>query len=131
MNNFSTQTKQSINQIKKIKTTTENKTQDNQKKINIDPTTNNLLKEVLSHQFNQTQTILFTVKEVAALIKSNIDYVHSLRKAKLLPFIKLGQYKVRKQALLDFIAKYEGYDLTNPFDIKEIVWNNYVLETEI
>ena len=121
MNNFSPQTKQSINQIKKIKTTTENKTQDNQDCISIDPTSTNLLKELLTHQFNQSHTMLFTVKEVASILKTNIIYVHSLRKAKLLPFIKLGQYKVRKPALIDFLTKYEGYDLTNPFDIKEII----------
>ena len=37
--------------------------------------------------------ILYTVKEVAALLKTNVDYVHKLRKAGLLPFLKLGQYK--------------------------------------
>lgn len=71
-------------------------------------------------RLNQENQILYTVKEVASLLKTNIDYVHSLRKAGLLPFLKLGQYKVRKQALLDFLCKYEGYDLTNPFCVKEI-----------
>lgn len=64
--------------------------------------------------------ILYTVKEVASLLKTNIDYVHLLRKAGLLPFLKLGQYKVRRQALLDFLCKYEGYDLTDPFCVKEL-----------
>ena len=54
------------------------------------------------------------------LLKTNVDYVHKLRKAGLLPFLKLGQYKVRRQALLDFLSKYEGKDLTNPFDVKEL-----------
>lgn len=62
--------------------------------------------------------ILYTVKEVAALLKTNVDYVHKLRKAGLLPFLKLGQYKVRKEALADFLSRYEGKDLTNPFQIK-------------
>ena len=47
--------------------------------------------------------------------------VHKLRKSGVLPFLKLGQYKVRKQALNDFLEKYEGMDLTNPYEIKEIV----------
>ena len=64
--------------------------------------------------------ILYTVKEVAALLKTNVDYVHKLRKAGLLPFLKLGQYKVRKEALADFLSRYEGKDLTNPFQIKEL-----------
>lgn len=68
----------------------------------------------------ESEPILYTVKEVANILKTNIDYVHSLRKAGLLPFLKLGQYKVRRQALLDFLCKYEGYDLTNPFYVKEL-----------
>ena len=66
------------------------------------------------------EPILYTVKEVAQLLKTNVDYIHSLRKAGLLPFLKLGQYKVRKEALLSFLCKYEGYDLTNPFYVKEL-----------
>ena len=62
----------------------------------------------------------YTAKEVAQLLKTNVDYVHKLRKSGLLPFLKLGQYKVRKQALIDFLRRYEGKDLTNPFDIKEL-----------
>ncbi len=64
--------------------------------------------------------ILYTVKEVSELLKTNVDYVHKLRKAGVLPFLKLGQYKVRRQALLDFLERYEGKDLTDPFQIKEL-----------
>ncbi len=64
--------------------------------------------------------VLYTVKEVAELLKTNIDYVHKLRKAGLLPFLKIGQYKVRKQALELFLERYEGKDLTDPFDVKEL-----------
>lgn len=67
--------------------------------------------------------ILYTVKEVAALLKTNVDYVHKLRKSGLLPFLKLGQYKVRKETLIDFLSRYEGKDLTNPFYIKELDYN--------
>ena len=69
---------------------------------------------------SEYKSVLYTVKEVAMLLKTNVDYVHKLRKAGLLPFLKLGQYKVRRQALLDFLRKYEGKDLTNPFNIKEL-----------
>lgn len=67
-----------------------------------------------------TPNVLYTVKEVAELLKTNIDYVHKLRKAGLLPFIKLGQYKVRKHSLELFLEKYEGKDLTDPFNVKEL-----------
>ncbi len=71
-------------------------------------------------QINIEDSMLFTVAEVAVILKTNVDYVHKLRKAKLLPFIKLGSYKVRKEALQDFLAKYEGMDVTEPFNVKEL-----------
>ena len=70
-----------------------------------------------------TPDVLYTVKEVAELLKTNVDYVHKLRKAGLLPFLKIGQYKVRKQSLELFLETYEGKDLTDPFNIKELNTN--------
>lgn len=69
---------------------------------------------------SQSDCVLYTVKEVAMLLKTNVDYVHKLRKAGLLPFLKLGQYKVRRESLIEFLKRYEGKDLTDPFDIKEL-----------
>lgn len=66
------------------------------------------------------EQILYTVPEVAKLLKTNSDYVHKLRKSGLLPFIKLGQYKCRKEALAKFLADHEGEDLTNPEEIKKL-----------
>ena len=66
------------------------------------------------------ETILYTVKEVAELLKTNVDYIHQLRKSGLLPFLKLGQYKVRRESLLAFLANYEGKDLTDPFNIMNL-----------
>lgn len=66
------------------------------------------------------EKVIYTVKETAVLLKTNVDYVHRLRKAGILPFIKLGSYKIRKEALDEFLKKYEGYDLTDPAQIKEL-----------
>lgn len=57
------------------------------------------------------EDILFTVKETAELLKVNVDTVHKLRKMGLLPFMKLGSYKIRKQALLNFLEEYEGKEI--------------------
>lgn len=73
--------------------------------------------------------MLYTVKEVAEILKTNVNYVHELRKNNLLPFMKLGSYKVRKEALEEFLAKYEGYDLTEPSSIKEL--KNFKVECEV
>lgn len=58
--------------------------------------------------------MLYTVKEVSEIMKCNVDYVHRLRKAGLLPFIKLGCYKVRKESLEEFFKTWNGWDLTDP-----------------
>lgn len=60
------------------------------------------------------EDILYTISEVATLLKCNPNRVNALRRAGLLPFLKLGNYKCRRSALLEFLEKYEGYDITNP-----------------
>lgn len=66
------------------------------------------------------QDMLYTVAEVAAILKCNVAFVHKLRKAGLLTFLKLGCYKCRKETLEKFLSENEGKDLTDPFDIKEL-----------
>ena len=66
------------------------------------------------------EDVLYTVSEVAKLIKTNPAYVYELIKADLLPVLKLGSMKVRKVALEEFLAKYEGKDLTDPKNIKQL-----------
>lgn len=62
--------------------------------------------------------VLYTMKEVSEILKTNVTYVHKLRKTGLLPCIKLGTYKVRKETLEAFLEKYEGCDLTEPETVK-------------
>lgn len=66
------------------------------------------------------EDILYTVQEVAKLIKTNPAYVYLLINEGLLPVLKLGSYKVRKVSLLECLAKYEGKDLTDPKNIKDL-----------
>lgn len=67
--------------------------------------------------------LVFTVKEVSEIIHTNRSYVYSLIKAGLLPALKLGSYKIRRETLLKFLEEYEGHDLTKPL---EFAYNNYV-----
>lgn len=72
------------------------------------------------------EDILYTVAEVAKLIKSNTSYVYNLIRAGLLPVLKLGSYKVRRVSLLEFLERYEGKDLTdinNIVDLKTDTWS--------
>lgn len=63
---------------------------------------------------------LLTVSEVAQILKTNKNYVYALHNAGLLRFIKLGSYKIRRETLQEFLEKYDGFDVTNPFEIKEL-----------
>lgn len=63
---------------------------------------------------------LLTVKEVAEILKCNKNFVHKLRNAGLLTFIKLGSYKCRRETLDEFLRNYDGMDLTDPFNVREL-----------
>ena len=69
---------------------------------------------------SSNEKILYTVKEVSELLHTNQAYVYSLIKAGLLPVLKLGSYKIRKESLRRFLEEYEGKDLTNPNNVTTI-----------
>ncbi|MBO5239616.1 MAG: helix-turn-helix domain-containing protein [Lachnospiraceae bacterium] len=56
---------------------------------------------------------LYTVKEVAKIMKVNVHRVYDLIRAGLLPALKLGSIKIRKESLEEFLRKYDGKDLTD------------------
>jgi excisionase family DNA binding protein len=66
------------------------------------------------------EDVLYTVQEVSKLIKTNATYVYDLIRKGYLPALKLGSYKVRRITLLNFLAKFEGRDLTNLDEVVEI-----------
>lgn len=66
------------------------------------------------------EDMLYTVKETSKILKTNTDYVYSLIKKGYIKCLKFGSYKIRKSTLEVFLAKYEGYDLSNLDDIGEI-----------
>ena len=63
---------------------------------------------------------LYTVSEVAEILKSNTNYVYKLMNAGLLKYIVIGRRKVRESTLNKFIADFEGYDITNPENVKGV-----------
>ena len=64
--------------------------------------------------------MLYTVPEVAEILKVNTDYVYKLQRSGLLKFMKMGRWKCRKATLEEFLLKYDGMDITDPFHIKEV-----------
>ena len=66
------------------------------------------------------ENILYTVEETAILLKCNKGKIHELIHHGLLKPLKLGRLKITKYELLIFLKKYNGYDLTDLDNIKEI-----------
>ena len=66
------------------------------------------------------EDVLYTVKKVSQLIKTNIGYVYNLIKKGYLPALNLGSLKVRRASLLEFLEKYDGKDLSDLDNIKDL-----------
>lgn len=66
------------------------------------------------------EDMLYTVPEVAEILKTNVDFVYKLQKAGLIRFMKIGRLKCRKKALEEFLEKYDGCDISDPFHIKPV-----------
>ena len=64
--------------------------------------------------------VIFTVQEVAKLLKCNRNYVYSLIKNGHLKALKLGQLKVPAYELEDFLKRNLGKDFTDQKNVKEI-----------
>lgn len=69
---------------------------------------------------HELENMLYTVKECSKILKCSIPFVHQLRKAGLIRFMKLGSYKCRKEEIQRFLAEMEGKDVTDPFNVKEL-----------
>jgi len=64
--------------------------------------------------------LLYTVPEVAELLKVNTNKVYDLIRVGLLTPLKLGRYKVPRTEVIKFVEAYKGKDLTDLNNIKDI-----------
>lgn len=64
-----------------------------------------------------TNEMLYTVPEVARLLKTNTSYVYKLKDSGQLKFMKLGRLKCRRQTLEEFLARNDGMDISDPYNI--------------
>ncbi|KEH95245.1 helix-turn-helix domain-containing protein [Clostridium novyi] len=66
------------------------------------------------------QDYLYTVEEVASILKVNKNTVYDLIRNKLLIALKLGRLKVTRTTLLAFLKDFNGKDLSDLDNIKEL-----------
>ena len=71
------------------------------------------------------EDMLYRVPEVAAILKTNTDYVYKLQRAGLIRFMKIGRLKCRKTSLEQFLEKYDGCDISDPFNIQTMEGENH------
>ena len=64
------------------------------------------------------EEMLYTVKEVARILKTNPSYVYKLHNSGILTFMKIGSLKCRKSTLERFLAKYDGHDISDPWNVR-------------
>lgn len=63
---------------------------------------------------------LLSVKDTAKYLGVSKNKVYDLIHSGLLPAIRIGGLKVRSVSLQNFLEAYEGYDISDPSDIKKI-----------
>ena len=68
-----------------------------------------------------TNQKIYTVAETAKLLHVNRNKVYELIGAGLLPALKLGSLKILDTALDEFLAKYNGYDLSDFSNVRKLV----------
>ena len=68
-----------------------------------------------------SETLIYTVHEVAQILHSSPNYLYKLIEYGYLPAIKLGSIKILKSSLEQFLIENEGKDLSNINEIKKLV----------
>lgn len=62
--------------------------------------------------------MVYTVQEVSKILGINKNSVYNLINAGIIKTMKLGRQKITANSLLEFLEKYDGYDLTDLSNIK-------------
>lgn len=67
-----------------------------------------------------SDTLIYTVQEVAKILHSSPNYIYSLIDKGYLPAIKLGSIKILKTTLEKFLIENEGNDLSDINNITKL-----------
>lgn len=88
------------------------------KSINIPPI--KIITPNIEHEDSNSSELLYTVPEVASLLKTDEPTVRELIKRNILVALKLGRLKVTRAELLRFLNDYTGKDLSDLDNIKDL-----------
>lgn len=66
------------------------------------------------------EPVLYTVSEVAELLKVNRNSIYELLKKNVIRGLKLGSLKITRTELINFLEENNGKDLSNLEDIKDL-----------
>lgn len=69
-------------------------------------------------QENNMPNLVYTVSEIAQILKVSKNTVYELIHSGVLRCFKLGITKITAKALNEFLETYDGYDLSDLTDIK-------------
>lgn len=70
------------------------------------------------------EVYLYTFEEVAVILKVNKNAVYDLIRKGFLTALKLGRLKVTKSTLLNFLNEYNGKDMSDLGNVKELTFQN-------
>lgn len=66
------------------------------------------------------EDIVYTVDEAVEVMKVGKNRIYDYIHAGILPILDSGGWKIRRQAIIDFYEKYEGWDLQDPWNPKKL-----------
>lgn len=69
----------------------------------------------------EPEDMVYTVEEVATIMRASKQYVYTLINANQIRVLKISHTRIRKSELERFFRDNEGKDLTNPNEPKDIV----------
>ena len=72
----------------------------------------------INKNIDKPDELLYTITEVAGLLKVNRNYVYSLINKGHLRSIKLGCRKVTRKSLMQVLDEYDGLDLDEVMAVK-------------
>ena len=66
------------------------------------------------------QDALLNVEETAKLLGTTKHFTYELMNAGLLPYLNMKSKKVRRESINEFLKKYDGWDLSDPYNPKRL-----------